>query len=97
MEIALSILAVVLSVLSLIIAGITYRRFRSVPHLLGQYAAKTVKTLDPKKRYIIALPASMSDSDFDKAFGVIEEHLGLSTSETHIIIMHGDIAMVEFS
>lgn len=97
MEITFLVGAVVLSVLACIIAGITYRRFRSVPHLLGQYASQTIKTLDPTKRYIISLPSSMSDSDFDEAFGVIEEHLGLQSSETHIIIMHGDISMVEFS
>lgn len=97
MDIIFSISAVVLSVLSCILAGITYRRFRSVPHLLGQYAAQTIKTLDPKKRYIISLPSSMSDSEFDEAFGVIEEHLDLTSSDTHIIIMHGDVSMVEFS
>ena len=97
MDITLLISAVVLSVLACILAGITYRRFRDMPRLLGQYAAQTVKTLDPTKRYIISLPSSMSDSDFDTAFSVIEEHLNLQNSETYIIIMHGDVSMVEFS
>lgn len=97
METVLSISAVVLAIFACIIVGISYRRLNGIPHILGKYAAQTVKTLDPKKRYIIALPSTMSDSEFDEAFSVIEEHLGLTTSDTHIIIMHGDVTMVEFS
>lgn len=56
-----------------------------------------IKTLDPNKRYIISLPSSMSDTEFDEAFEVMKSHLDLESSNTHIVIMHGDVRMVEFS
>ena len=56
-----------------------------------------IKTLDPNKRYIISLPSTMSDTEFDEAFEVMKSHLDLESSNTHIVIMHGDVRMVEFS
>jgi hypothetical protein len=69
----------------------------SVPQKLGKSLADSIKELNPDKRYIIALPSSMSEEDFDTAFAVLRSHLDLENSDTHIVIMHGNISMVEFS
>lgn len=75
----------------------TQKLRKSISNLVGEQLANSVKTLDPNKRYIVSLPGSMTEEEFDAAFGVMRDFLDLETSQTHIVIMHGDVKMIEFS
>jgi len=101
MEIIFSSVAIILILFVEVLLVIKYlqinKRVNAYNKIFGQGMAERIKELDPKKKYIIALPASMSDTDFDTAFGVMRDHLELGDADTHIVIMHGDLSMVEFS
>ena len=93
------VLAITLIVLGLTLSVGFYVR-KSVQQLktyLLVSLSDRIKTLDPNKRYIISLPSGMSDMEFDEAFEVMKSHLDLESSNTHIVIMHGDVRMIEFS
>ena len=66
---------------------------QSIPETL----AESIKTLIPGNRYIITLPSSMTEKEFDDAFKVLNDHLDLENSNTYVVVMHGDIKIVEFS
>lgn len=65
--------------------------------MLSTNFANRIKELNPEKRYIISFPSNMTEDEFNEAFDILSNSLDLPSSQTHIVVMHGDISMVEFS
>lgn len=87
-------------VLTAIACGFTiysYTMVRKLKQSIPKTLAESIKTLTPGNRYIITLPASMTSAEFDEAFDELNDHLDLANSNTYVVIMHGDIRIVEFS
>ncbi len=91
------IVAYVISVIACLFALYNYRSVlkfkKSFPEILGE----NIKMLTPGNRYIITFPSSMTDQEFDDAFNALNDHLDLKNSNTYVVVMHGDIKIVEFS
>jgi hypothetical protein len=75
----------------------SYTMVRKLKQAIPKTLAESIKTLTPGNRYIITLPSSMTEQEFNAAFDALNEHLDLTNSDTHVVIMHGDIRIVEFS
>lgn len=74
-----------------------YRSLVRLKTIIPETLAESIKVLEPGNRYIITLPASMTDNEFDEAFEIMNGHLDLQNANTYVVIMHGDIRIVEFS
>jgi hypothetical protein len=57
----------------------------------------SIATLDPDNRYILSLPDSLTEGEFDAAVEAMRKSLGLENANIHIVIVHGNVTMVEFS
>ncbi len=57
----------------------------------------TIATLSPGNRYILSLPDSLTEGEFATAVEAMRESLDLKNSNIHIVIVHGNVTMVEFS
>lgn len=66
---------------------------KEIVNSLGPSIAK----LSPDSRYILSLPESLSDQEFEEAVGAMRDNLSLENANTHIVIVHGNVTMVEFS
>lgn len=97
MENNVLLIAYIIVTITCLLALFNYKAIRRLKKLIPEILSESVKTLDPGNRYIITLPASMTDEEFDVAFKVLNDHLSLETSNTYVVIMHGDIKIVEFS
>jgi len=75
----------------------SYNIVRKLKQSIPETLAESIKTLTPGNRYIITLPSSMTDQEFNDAFDALTKHLDLANSNTYVVIMHGDIKIVEFS
>jgi hypothetical protein len=53
--------------------------------------------LKPENRYIISFPFEISDEDFDEVVEKISNSLDLENSDTHVVIVQGQVTMIEFS
>jgi len=76
------------------------RRQQQLKGLIADLAGQigpSLATLEPDKRYILALPSSLTDSEFAEAVDQMRRTLGLEDTVTHVVIVHGEINMVEFS
>jgi len=97
MENALLIAYTIAVILACLSAVYNYRELFRLKQSIPETLAETIKTLTPGNRYIITLPSSMTDAEFDTAFDELNKHLDLANSNTYVVIMHGDIKIVEFS
>ena len=87
----------IFSVISCLVAFNDYRLLVRLRASIPETLAEGIKTLEPGNRYIITLPSSMTSTEFDVAFDELNDHLDLKNSNTYVVIMHGDIKIVEFS
>lgn len=91
------VIAYIISAIACLVALNNYRSLVKLKSTIPEILAESIKTLEPGNRYIITLPASMTDKEFDEAFEIMNSHLDLQNSNTYVVIMHGDIRIVEFS
>ncbi len=91
------VVAYVISVIACLVAFNNYRSLVKIKSSIPEILAEGIKTLEPGNRYILTLPSSMTDAEFDEAFDALNKHLDLQNSNTYVVIMHGDIKIVEFS
>ena len=73
------------------------RRYGEIVRDLARSFGPTIATLSPDNRYILSLPESLSDSEFASAVVAMRESLDLRNSNIHIVIVHGNVTMVEFA
>ncbi len=73
------------------------RRYSEIVRDLARSFGPTIATLSPDNRYILSLPESLSDSEFESAVVAMRESLDLRNSNIHIVIVHGNVTMVEFA
>jgi len=74
------------------------RKFeQEIMAVFGKAIALNIAELDPKKRYIISLPQEMSNEEIETAFKIMKDHLDLENSDTHVVLMQGNVRIVEFS
>ncbi len=72
----------------------TYARLTTdIVGALGPAIAK----LDPECRYVLSLPGTLTDEEFEDAVEMMKKHLDLENSNIHIVIVQGNVTMVEFS
>ncbi len=72
----------------------TYARLTTdIVGALGPAIAK----LDPDSRYILSLPETLTEGEFEDAVEAMRSSLDLENSNVHIVIVHGNVTMVEFS
>ncbi len=72
----------------------TYARLTTdIVGALGPSIAK----LDPDSRYILSLPETLTDEEFEESVEMMKKHLALENSNIHIVIVQGNVTMVEFS
>ncbi len=72
----------------------TYNKLTTdIVNSLGPSIAK----LDPDSRYILSLPETLTESEFEEAVGAMRSSLDLENSNIHIVIVHGNVTVVEFS
>ncbi len=57
----------------------------------------TIAKLDPDSRYVLSLPETLTEEEFEDAVGAMRSSLDLENSNIHIVIVHGNVTMVEFS
>lgn len=91
------VIAYIIAVIACLVALNNYRSLVRLKASIPETLAEGIKTLESGNRYIITLPASMTDKEFDEAFEIMNSHLDLQNSNTYVVIMHGDIRIVEFS
>lgn len=91
------VIAYIIAVIGCLVALNNYRSLVRLKASIPKTLVESIKTLEPGNRYIITLPSSMTDAEFDAAFNALNNHLDLKNSNTHVVIMHGDIRIVEFS
>lgn len=78
----------------------THFRRRQVYKEITDLASSTiiaVARLEEGKRYILSLPETLSDSEFTEAVVVMKKSLDLENSNIHIVIVQGNVTLVEFS
>jgi hypothetical protein len=90
------LIAYILSAIACGFAIYSYTMIRKLKQVIPKTLAETIK-LVPGNRYIITLPSSMTEQEFNAAFDALNKHLDLTNSDTYVVIMHGDIRIVEFS
>ena len=91
------VITYVISAIACLCVIYNYRSILKLKQSISDMLVESIKILEPGNRYIITLPASMTDDEFNDAFEVINSHLNLENSDTYVVIMHGDIRIVEFS
>ena len=77
-----------------------FRRIRTYNNLTRKIVSSlgpSIATLDPDNRYILSLPESLSDQEFEAAVKAMRGSLDLENSNIHIVIVHGNVTMVEFA
>lgn len=77
-----------------------FRRIRTYNELTKEIVlalGPTIARLDPDSRYILSLPESLSVDEFEESVKTLRDSLGLENSNIHIVIVHGNVTMVEFS
>ncbi len=77
-----------------------FRRIRTYNDLTKEIVSSfgpIIATLSPDNRYILSLPESLTEGEFEEAVGAMRNSLDLDNSNIHIVIVHGNVTMVEFS
>ncbi len=76
-----------------------FRRIQTYDYLttLAGSMGTAIATLDEGKRYIVSLPDTLSDSEFEDAVAVMGKSLDLKNSNIHLVIVQGNVTLVEFS
>lgn len=73
------------------------RTYRSITESIVNSLGPSIAKLDPDSRYILSLPETLTESEFAEAVKAMRDSLDLENSNTHIVIVHGNVTMVEFS
>lgn len=73
-------------------------RFRNTQtEKLGKAIANNLVVLKPGNRYILSFPFEIPDEKFDQIVSKISNSLDLENSNTHVVIVQGQVTMIEFS
>lgn len=91
------VIAYIIAVIGCLTALSNYRSLVRLKSSIPEILVESIKTLEPGNRYIITLPSSMTDAEFDAAFDALNDHLDLKNSNTYVVVLHGNIKIVEFS
>ncbi len=76
------------------------RRIRTYDRLTTDIVGSlgpSIAKLDPDSRYVLSLPETLTEKEFEEAVKAMRDSLDLENSNTHIVIVHGNVTMVEFS
>lgn len=71
----------------------TYKDLTNLTDSVGIAVAR----LKEGKKYIISLSDTLSDEEFEDAVEVMRKSLDLENSNIHIVIVQGNVTLVEFS
>jgi hypothetical protein len=76
-----------------------FRRVQTYKNLTDQAEAASIAIaqLEEGKKYIVSIPETLSDSEFEEAVAVMDRNLDLMGSNIHLVIVQGNVTLVEFS